>query len=88
MDISNQQFPGSTYVIIFTGRLEEPQAEWFEPLRINSLPGGASLLSGTVADEAALQGMLNRIQELGLPLLYMKRDGSHLYETLEPPIGG
>jgi hypothetical protein len=36
------------------------------------LPDGATLLSGHVADQAALHGVLARIRDLGIPLLAVR----------------
>jgi hypothetical protein len=36
-------------------------------------PGGETVLTGPVTDQAALHGILNRIRDLGVPLLSVKR---------------
>jgi hypothetical protein len=36
-------------------------------------PGGETVLTGPIMDQAALHGVLNRIRDLGVPLLSVKR---------------
>ena len=36
-------------------------------------PGGETVLTGPVIDQAALHGILNRIRDLGVPRLSVKR---------------
>ena len=36
-------------------------------------PDGETVLTGPVIDQAALHGILNRIRDLGVPLLSVKR---------------
>ena len=51
------------------GLLRANWSVWFEGPSVGPLEGGGSCLSGTLADQAALPGMLARIRDLGLPLL-------------------
>jgi hypothetical protein len=46
---------------------------WFEGLEISLDPNGETILSGPVIDQAALHGILNRIRDLGLPLMLVRR---------------
>lgn len=61
------------YQIELQGRLEESWSHWFNDMDITVKhePGGPTItiLSGVVADQAALHGLLNRIRDLGIPLL-------------------
>lgn len=61
------------YQITIQGRLEEHWSRWFDDMDITvkcqkSGPT-VTILSGMVADQAALHGLLNRIRDLGIPLL-------------------
>ena len=58
-----------TYQIRIRGHLSDTWTEWFEGLTIENLPNGDSLLSGPVADKAALHGLLTKIRDLNLTLL-------------------
>ena len=59
----------ATYQIRVQGHLEEDWSEWFEGLTISWEKPDETLLSGQIADQAALHGILNKIRDLGLPLL-------------------
>lgn len=51
---------------------EEMAAYWFEGFSVECEPGGITKLTGYVADEAALYGLLARIRDLGIPLLSLE----------------
>lgn len=61
------------YEIEIQGRLEGRWSRWFDDMNIRtkSETGGptVTVLSGLVADQAALHGLMNRIRDLGVPLL-------------------
>ncbi len=59
----------STYEIRLGTRLEPRWQDWFDGFTITPLPGGHTLLTGPVADQAALHGLLAKIRDLGLPLV-------------------
>ncbi|MFZ5945573.1 MAG: hypothetical protein ACOYVD_15865 [Bacillota bacterium] len=61
------------YEIIIKGHLDSRRAEWFAGLVITQLPGGICRLEGNIADQAALHGILNRVRDMGLQLLSVKR---------------
>jgi hypothetical protein len=41
-------------------------------LEITHLENGEAMLSGDIVDQAALHGMLNKVRDLGLPLLALR----------------
>lgn len=51
------------------GHLDTTWSEWFQGLAISNQAGGEAVLSGYLLDQAALQGVLNRISSLGLALI-------------------
>jgi hypothetical protein len=51
------------------GHLSDRWTDWFGGLGIENRPGGEALLRGTLADYAALYGVLNRMRDLGLEIL-------------------
>lgn len=57
------------YEICVQGQLDPDWAEWFDGFTLTHRPDGVTLLTGPVADQAALHGLLNKIRHLGLILL-------------------
>ena len=65
------------YEIKVQGRLDERWAHWFDgmSLMFEQAEGGSTttVLTGAVLDQAALYGLINRIRDLGLPLISVER---------------
>jgi hypothetical protein len=60
---------GTSYRIKVKGNLDPKWADWFDGF-VLAFPGNdKTLLSGRVADQAALHGILNKINRLGLRLI-------------------
>ena len=57
------------------GRIDKHWSDWFEGLTITYAESGAAetVLAGTVADQAALYGLLANLGALGLSLLSVNR---------------
>jgi hypothetical protein len=69
MSANPLQAPGETYAIRVKGILPVTWSEWFDGMAICHDEQGNSTLTGAVADQAALFGLLERIRDLGLELL-------------------
>jgi hypothetical protein len=61
------------YEIRLMGRLDAHWADWFDGLTVNHETDGTTVMSGPVADQAALHGLLQRVRDLGLPLISVIR---------------
>ena len=61
------------YEIRFTGHLDSRWVDWFDGLNVRHEPGGVTVLSGLISDQAALHGILERVRDLGLPLVSVTR---------------
>ena len=61
------------YQIVVKGHLDSEWSEWFDGLTITMVDNGATILSGPLADQTALHGVLIKIRDLGLPLLSLTR---------------
>ena len=57
------------YEICVQGQLDLDWAEWFNDFTLTHRPEGVTVLTGMVADQAALHGILNKIRNLGLTLI-------------------
>ena len=64
----------SRYEIRVEGVLDPGWTAWFEGLAIGS-DDSQTVISGPVADQAALHGLLNRLCDLGLVLISVRRLG-------------
>ncbi len=58
-----------TYCIRIKGHLPAGWSDLLEGMQICQEPGGDSLLTGPLADQAALYGLLARLQNLGITLI-------------------
>lgn len=67
--------PGASlvYQIRVKGHLGREWSDWFEGLAITLQEDGDTLLTGPVADQPALYGLLRKVRDLGLPLLSVQR---------------
>jgi hypothetical protein len=62
----------STYRIHVKGRLDHKWEDWFNGFEI-SYTNGDTFLTGIVPDQAALHGILAKINDLGLSLISVSR---------------
>lgn len=63
----------SLYQIRLAGQLGPQWADWFDGLTLTHAANGDTLLTGPVADQAALYGLLKKVRDLGMPLLAVAR---------------
>jgi hypothetical protein len=61
------------YEIRLQGRLDPRWATWFDGMTLTHRSDGTTVIHGLVADQAALHGLLQRLRDLGLPLLSVDR---------------
>jgi len=57
------------YEIRLKGHLDLSWSEWLDNMTIIHQDNGETLLTGPVADQAALHGVLNRMRDIGIPLI-------------------
>ena len=60
------------YRIRVKGHLASSWQSWFAPLQIRNEASGTSVLAGLLPDQAALYGVLLKIDRLGLTLLSLE----------------
>ena len=64
-----------TYELRVKGLLDDHWSAWLGGLAVQRQEDGTTVLVGPVVDQAALHGVINRIRDLGLPLLSVQRTG-------------
>ena len=57
------------YEIRLRGHLDSRWAAWFDGLSLSNENDGTTIIGGPVVDQAALHGLLQKVRDLGLPLV-------------------
>jgi hypothetical protein len=68
MPAGPQRHPGR-YEIRLKGHLDSRWAAWFDGLTLTRGSDGTTIIHGPVTDQAALHGLLQKVRDLGLPLI-------------------
>jgi hypothetical protein len=61
------------YEIRLAGHLDPRWASWFDGMTVATTASGTTVLRGEVPDQSALHGLLQRVRDLGLPLVSVCR---------------
>jgi hypothetical protein len=69
------QHETETYELRLEGHLDPRWAARLAVPKLSHLSDGTTLLGGVAADQAALHGLLQRLRDLGLPLVSIMRIG-------------
>ena len=74
-DLTREPDPGHpmVYQIRIKGHLGLHWTDWLGGLTITLEDNGDTLLTGPVADQAALHGLLRKVRDVGLPLIAVTR---------------
>lgn len=62
----------ASYEVRIEGVLEGRWSEWFEGLEVGRV-GEETILSGTLRDRSALYGVLDKVRDLGLSVITVRR---------------
>ena len=57
------------YEIRIKGHLDSRWAAWFDGLNLTNSSDGTTIIHGLVADQSALHGLLQKVRDVGLPLI-------------------
>ena len=89
LNTRTDQAKPTVYQIRLKGHLGHEWTDWFEGLTITLEDSGDTLLSGPVADQAALYGLLRKTRDLGMPLVSVNSTEPGRVERLDakqPPL--
>jgi hypothetical protein len=61
------------YEIRLKGHIDARWAAWFDGLDLSHAADGSTVIHGPVIDQAALHGLLQKVRDIGVPLLSVTR---------------
>ena len=64
---------GRVYEITVRGQFTNDWSDWFDGLQMTTSADGDTVLSGTIVDQAALMGVLNKLNRLNVTLLSLRQ---------------
>lgn len=65
------------YEIRLKGHLDARWAAWFDGLTLTRESDGSTVIQGQLVDQAALHGLLQKVRDVGLPLISVARVEPH-----------
>ena len=66
---SSHRHPPGRYEIRLEGHLSSRWASRFDGMTLTTHEDGTTVITGRVVDQAALHGLLQKVRDLGLPLV-------------------
>ena len=74
---------GQVYKIKLAGHLDESWTDWFHGMKFSYDQDNITIISGEIADQSALHGILKKIRDLGLPLLAVSLEGKNIHTGIQ-----
>jgi hypothetical protein len=74
--VNTPEHDGGWYEIRVQGRLDDRWSAWLDGLDL-SHSDGITVVRGSIPDQAALHGLLQKLRDIGLPLLSVARTDTH-----------
>ena len=71
--IDGDRHEAGRYEIRLKGHLDGRWAAWFDGLSLSRESDGSTIIHGSIADQAALHGLLQKVRDTGLPLISVTR---------------
>ena len=59
----------AVYEVRLDGHLDEHWSTWFDGMAVTRVDDGTTTLRGPLVDQAALHGLIQKVRDLGLPLV-------------------
>lgn len=78
---SNNRPEKKFYEIHVKGQLDRSWSDWLEGFELKLVEDGEMVLTGSVSDQAALMGILNKLNRLNLPLISV----NEVRKTMDQP---
>ena len=76
------------YQIVIKGHLDHRWTLWFDGMAMSHTDQGDTMLSGLIADQAALHGLLVKVRDLNLTLVSVQRTEPVPEEVLRDLLSG
>ena len=73
MGPENKSVKGTVYEIRVAGRMPERWFDWFDGFHIQTDETGVTTLTGSIADQSALYGILAKLGDLNIKLLSVRQ---------------
>ena len=71
--VDSNRHEAGRYEIRLNGHLDSRWATWFDGLSLSRESDGTTALRGSIPDQAALHGLLQRVRDTGLQLVSVTR---------------
>lgn len=71
MQVPDAPSPTQIYQLRVREQLDDDLALWFSPFTLQHEPNGTTTLIGAVRDQAELHGLLIKIRDLNLTLIFL-----------------
>ena len=68
------------YLVRVKGHLEARWATWFDGMSLVTESDGTTTIQGPVVDQAALHGLLQKLRDVGIPLISLTQVERHTKE--------
>jgi hypothetical protein len=65
----DERIPAPQYEIKVQGRLSPWWSAWFDGLAVEAVGDGTTTIRGPIVDQAALHGLLQKLRDVGIPLV-------------------
>ena len=72
---ATEDYGSGRYEIAIKGRLDERWSSWLEGMTFIHESNGTTSMCGPLTDQAAFHGVLNRLRNLGVPVISVQRVG-------------